>query len=59
MKHIEVEVAATGEVKIEAVGFKGNSCEQATKALEQALGATASKKKKPEYYNQNETTAQN
>lgn len=28
----------TGEVKIEAFGFKGNSCEKATEFLEKALG---------------------
>ena len=55
MKQIEIEVSETGEVKIEAVGFKGNSCEQATKAFEKALGVVRDKKKKPEYY-QNQTT---
>ena len=59
MKQILIEVDTTGAVKIEAVGFKGSSCEQATAAFEKALGTVASKKKKPEYYNENQTTAQN
>lgn len=50
MKQIIITVSATGELEIEAVGFKGNACEKATAALEKALGAPKSRKKKPEYY---------
>jgi len=49
MKQIIVEISPTGEVKIEAAGFKGNSCEAATKAIETALGKAGDRKKKPEY----------
>jgi len=48
-KTIEVIVSQTGEVKIDALGFKGADCEKATKFLEQALGQTMSKQTKPEY----------
>lgn len=41
---------ATGEVEIEAVGFKGQSCAQATAAYEKALGNVTATMKKPEYY---------
>jgi hypothetical protein len=51
-KSIEVIVQPTGEVKIDAVGFKGADCEKATKFLEKALGQVSSKQKKPEYYRQ-------
>ena len=48
-KSIEITVAPTGEVSIDAVGFKGPDCEQATRFLEEALGVVALKQKKPEY----------
>jgi hypothetical protein len=50
MKTVVVEVAPTGEITIDAVGFSGASCEQATKFLEEALGTVAAKAKKPEYH---------
>ncbi|MEI8289556.1 MAG: DUF2997 domain-containing protein [Verrucomicrobiota bacterium] len=50
MKTIIVEINPAGEVAIETTGFKGNACEKATAALEAALGNTASRKKKPEYF---------
>jgi hypothetical protein len=53
-KQIIIQVSPTGETTIEAVGFKGQSCERATAALEQALGLIKSKRKKPEYYQQQE-----
>lgn len=51
-KSIEVIVQPTGEVKIDALGFKGADCEKATAFLEKALGQATSKSKKPEYYKQ-------
>ena len=50
MKTIKAVITPQGEVQIETTGFKGAACEQATADLEKALGTTASKKKKPEYY---------
>ena len=35
---IEIIIAPTGEIQIDAVGFKGPDCEKATKFLEEALG---------------------
>lgn len=49
MKTIIVEISTTGEVKIDAVGFKGKACTQATNAIEIALGKTTAKTIKPEY----------
>jgi hypothetical protein len=51
-KSIEIEFAENGDVKIEAVGFKGQGCEAATKAIEEALGIVKDRKKKPEYNQQ-------
>ena len=47
---IEVIVFLTGEIKIDAVGFKGADCEHATKFLEEALGCIQQRQKKPEYH---------
>ena len=47
---IEIIIATTGEIQIDAVGFKGADCEQATKFLEAALGVVGQKIKKPEYH---------
>ena len=47
---IEIIIAPSGEIKIDAIGFKGPDCEQATKFLEEALGVVGQKTKKPEYH---------
>ena len=47
---IEVLISPTGEVVIEAFGFKGADCEQATRFLEEALGVLTNKSRKPEYH---------
>jgi hypothetical protein len=47
--HIEVIVLPTGDIAIDAVGFKGADCEKATRFLEEALGSVATRNKKPEY----------
>ena len=57
-KTIEVLVSPTGEIKIDAVGFKGADCEHATKYLEEALGTVAVKQKKPEYHQRHTTKHQ-
>ncbi len=46
--HITIET--TGDISIEAVGFQGADCEKATAFLEQALGVTTTKERKPEYH---------
>ena len=54
-KSIEVTIQPTGEIAIDAVGFKGADCEQATKFLEEALGLVQEKRKKPEYHQRRDT----
>jgi len=48
-KTIEITVKASGEIQIDAVGFKGADCDRATKFLEEALGQVSGKARKPEY----------
>lgn len=55
---IEVLISPTGEVVIEAVGFKGADCEQATRFLEEALGVLTNKSRKPEYHQASTRAAQ-
>ena len=47
---IEIIIGTTGEIHIDAVGFKGPDCEKATKFLEEALGVVGQKVKKPEFH---------
>jgi hypothetical protein len=42
MKTIEVTVGPSGEIKIETKGFTGESCREASKIVEQSLGAKIS-----------------
>lgn len=48
MRTIQVDVKPDGEVVVDAIGFKGKACE-ITKVIEQALGKTKSKVRKPEW----------
>jgi len=47
---IEIIIAPTWEITIDAVGFKGADCEKATKFLEQALGVIGGRTRKADYY---------
>ena len=47
---VEITFAPSGEVGIEATGFKGNACEKATQEIETLLGTTTSRRKKSEYF---------
>ena len=47
---IEIIIAPTGEIQIDAAGFKGPDCEKATRFLEAALGVVRQTTKKPEYH---------
>ena len=46
---ITISISPTGEVTVKAQGYRGSTCEDATKALEAALGVTKSQKRTPEY----------
>jgi len=57
-KTIEITVKASGEIQIDAVGFKGADCDHATKFLEEALGQASGKERKPEYLQASQVTRQ-
>ena len=50
MKEIIVDIGLDGEVKVETKGYKGKSCTDASKFIEEALGTVTSNKFTPEYY---------
>jgi hypothetical protein len=47
---IEVTVSPKGETTIQTRGFSGGECLQASKFLEQALGASTADRKTPEFF---------
>jgi hypothetical protein len=49
-KTIQIIVDAKGGTKIETSGFTGSSCQDATRALEQALGAKVDEQLTGEFY---------
>jgi hypothetical protein len=51
-RRIHVKVSPTGEITVEAEGFKGNGCEAATKAIEDALGKPGQRTRKPDFWRQ-------
>ena len=55
---IEIIIAPTGEIQIDAVGFKGPDCEKATKFLEEALGVVGQKSKESEYHQRSARVSQ-
>ncbi len=48
-KTIEIIVGSDGTLSIDAVGFTGTDCVEATAFLEKALGEPVNTRKKPEY----------
>lgn len=55
---IEVIVSPQGDITIDAIGFKGADCAQATAYLEKALGVAGQRNQKPEYQQHRETKRQ-
>jgi len=47
---IEIVVSPDGETKITTSGYTGASCQNATKALERALGQVTSEERTPDFY---------
>lgn len=51
-RKIHVRVSSVGEITVEAEGFQGKGCEAATKAIEEALGKTKQRTRKPDFWRQ-------
>ena len=54
-KKVIVKLGKDGSVKVEAEGFVGSSCEDATKFIDDIFGKPTDKKLKPEYYQEEQT----
>lgn len=50
MKKVVITIKKNGETSIEAVGFQGQGCTQATEPYEKALGEVQKREIKPEAY---------
>jgi hypothetical protein len=50
VKTIEITVDAQGRVTVETKGFAGGSCREASRSVEEALGARASERLTAEFY---------
>ena len=58
MKQIKILFGPNGEIEIEAIGYKGKGCKEATKFLEEALGTERDTKRKVEWFLQNAESVQ-
>jgi hypothetical protein len=47
---IEIVIAPDGSSQIETKGYSGNSCREASRFMEQALGQSLSEQLKPEFH---------
>ena len=57
-KSIEITINPKGETTLQTRGYAGSTCKNATKALEEGLGVKSQEKLTAEYFQQQETAAQ-
>ena len=57
MPQVIIDITPEGETTVDAQGFQGAQCKDATRAIENALGTTARDAKKPEYSHAKTTTS--
>ena len=53
-ERIDVWISPEGAITIDAVGYTGSSCEEATRFLEEALGTVGRKQRTRDYYRRNQ-----
>ena len=58
MKTIEIVVTHDGKTTVRTAGFRGSSCREASRFIEQAIGKTQSERLTTEFY-QTEAVQQN
>lgn len=51
-KKLNIKISPEGDVEIDAQGFRGPECEEATRDIERAIGTVQDRKRKDEYYQQ-------
>lgn len=52
-QRIDVWISPEGAITIDAVGYTGSSCEEATAFLEQSLGTVGRRQRGRDYYRKN------
>ena len=57
-KRIELTIDTEGKSSIDALGFNGMGCVSATEFLEQTLGQTGTRRRKPEFFRSRSTVLQ-
>jgi len=55
LKTIEIIVSPKGDSRVETTGFVGDSCREASKFIENALGKVGVEKLKPEFHQTSST----
>jgi hypothetical protein len=50
MPRITITISPTGQTVVATSGYRGKSCQDATRQLERALGSVASESKTSEFY---------
>lgn len=53
-KKLNITISQEGDVEIDAEGFQGRECEEATRDIERAIGSVEERERKDEYYQQPE-----
>lgn len=49
-QHIDVWISPEGAITVSAVGYTGNTCEEATRFLEEELGMIGRRQRTRDYY---------
>lgn len=55
-QEIEIVIRPDGTVEEKVTGITGSACENATEAIERALGDVVKRDHTPDYYNQSQST---
>lgn len=58
-ERIDVWISPEGAITIDAVGYTGSSCEEATRFLETSLGTVGRKQRSRDYYRKNTSQQSN
>jgi hypothetical protein len=58
-ERIDVWISPEGAITLDAVGYTGSTCEEATRFLEESLGTVGRKQRTRDYYRRQKTQQQN
>ena len=58
-ERIDVWISPEGAITLDAVGYTGSTCEEATRFLEESLGTVGRKQRPRDYYRRQKNQQQN